>query len=388
MPLKVYRLRRLLAATAVLLALVVTGLYFYARSKATNVLKQIPGKIGYDIKQTTNGFQFSKSDGKRTLFTVQASDLKQFKLNGNAELHNVSIVLYGRDSSRFDQIYGDDFSYNQQTGDVSAKGDVQIDLVANPAGLASPDQSTPKELKNPIHLKTRDLVFNKESGNATTEARVEFRTPQATGWAQGVKYAGKSNTLTLSSQIHVVLNGPNAAVIEANRGIVTNDPRQIVLDHPHLSRDDGTLQADRAVFLLGSENQVERVLATGNVTTVTRMQSAKPQSAAANTPEGASTAGDVAAQPQPSEMRSRADQAEFLLAGKQDLLRTATLTGSVHIEQTGPQPMQGDAGRVILDFAGQNQLQKVHAVDGARLTQNAAAGNKPAGKSAATGPQN
>ncbi len=77
-------------------------------------------------------------------------------------MHNVNIVLYGRDSSRFDQIYGDDFAYDQKTGDVTAKGDVQIDLVANPAGLASPDQSTPKELKNPIHLKTRDLVFNQE----------------------------------------------------------------------------------------------------------------------------------------------------------------------------------------------------------------------------------
>jgi lipopolysaccharide export system protein LptA len=49
--------------------------------------------------------------------------------------------------------------------------------------------------------------------------------------------------------------------------------------------------------------------------------------------------------------------------------------------------MQGDAGRVILDFAGQNQLQKVHAVDGVRLTQNAVAGNKPAAKGVATGPQ-
>src|SRR6266571_1056440 len=254
MTLPVYRLRRLLVATAVLLTLVVAGMYFYARSKATNVLNSLPGKIGYDIKQTASGFQFSKSDGKRTLFTVQASDFKEFKLNGNAELHNVSIVLYGRDSTRFDQIYGDDFAFNQKTGDVTAKGDVQIDLVANPAGLGSPDQSTPKELKNPIHLKTSDLVFNKDTGNAATAARVEFRTPQATGWAVGVTYAGKSNTLTLSSQIHVVMNGPNAALIEAERGIITNDPREIVLDLPRLKREDGTLEADRAVFQLGKEN--------------------------------------------------------------------------------------------------------------------------------------
>jgi lipopolysaccharide export system protein LptA len=390
MPLQVYRLRRLLAATAVLLTLVVAGMYFYARSKATNVLKQIPGKIGYDIKQTASGFQFSKSDGKRTLFTVQASDVKQFKLDGNAELHNVSIVLYGRDSSRFDQIYGDEFAFNQKTGDVTAKGDVQIDLVANPAGLASPDQTTPEELKNPIHLKTHDLVFNKDSGNAMTAARVEFRTSQATGWAVGVKYAGKSNTLTLSSQIHVVVNGPNAAIIEAEHGTITNDPREITLDHPRLtridgSRESGTVQSDQAVFYLGRENQVERVLARGNVTTETRTEEPKRSASHANQ----NSAPQKAALRSPSsEMRSRADQAEFLLQGKQTLLRTAIMSGNVHVEQSGPQPLHGQAGRVIFDFAGQNELQKVHALDGVRLTQNAVAENKPTAKGIAASPQN
>jgi lipopolysaccharide export system protein LptA len=110
------------------------GTYFYARLRLRNVLKEIPNKIGIDIKQTANGFQFSKSDGKRTLFTVQAGKLKQFKLDESAELHNVSIVLYGRDTSRFDQIYGDDFTYDQKSGDVTAQGEVQIDLEANPAG--------------------------------------------------------------------------------------------------------------------------------------------------------------------------------------------------------------------------------------------------------------
>src|SRR5579864_2117364 len=244
MALPVYRLRRWLAATAVALSLVVAGMYFYARTRVRDALKDIPHKIPYEIKQTANGFQFSKSDGKRTLFTIQASDLKEFKLNGRAELHNVNIVLYGRDSSRFDQIYGDDFAYDPQTGDVTAKGEVQIDLVANPAGLASPDQSTPKELKNPIHLKTRDLVFNRETGNASTDARVEFQTPQATGSAVGVKYAGRSNALILESNIHVVLSGAKAADVDAEHGVITGDPRQIVLDHAQLGEPDDRMEAD------------------------------------------------------------------------------------------------------------------------------------------------
>ncbi len=114
MPLPIYRLRRWLAVIAVLFTATVSGMYFYARLRQRNVLKELPNKIGIDIKQTANGFQFSKSDGKRTLFTVQAGSLKQFQLDGSAELHNVSVILYGRDSSRFDQIYGDDFSYDKK----------------------------------------------------------------------------------------------------------------------------------------------------------------------------------------------------------------------------------------------------------------------------------
>jgi lipopolysaccharide export system protein LptA len=347
MSLPIYRLRRWLAAIAVLFVGMVAGTYFYARMRLRNVMKEIPNKIGFDIKQTANGFQFSKSDGRRTLFTVEASDLKQFKLNGRAELHKVSIILYGRDSSRFDQIYGDDFTYDKASGNITASGDVQIDLEANPTGERGPDQGTPKELKNPIHLKTRDLVFNQNSGDAFTNARVDFSTPQASGWAVGVQYSGKSNTLTFISQIHVTMAGANAATLFATHGAITREPRAIVLDHARLDRASGTLQADQASFFLGPDNNVERVMATGNVKAESKAQGAEP-------------------------VHARADQAELLLTGKQDLLRTATLAGNVHVERTGWQPMRADAGRAVLDFAGLNQLQKVHAAEGVRLSQHSA----------------
>jgi lipopolysaccharide export system protein LptA len=357
MTLPIYRLRRWLVVIAVLFSAVVAGMYFYARARQRNVLKEIPNKLGFDIRQTAAGFQFSKSDGKRTLFTIQASDLKQFKLNGSAELHNVTIVLYGRDSSRFDQIYGDAFTYDRKSGNVTASGEVQIDLEANPTGLKGPDQGTPKELKNPIHLKTRDLVFNQESGDASTNARVDFQTPQASGWAVGLHYGGKSNTLTFDSQIHVALGGQDAASLIATHGTITRDPRVIVLEHPRLERAAGTLQADQATFLLGPDNNVERVLATGNVR---------------------AEAKEITNE----QMSVRADEAELLLTGKEDLLHTATLTGHVHVERVGDQAMQGDAGRVIVNFSGENRLEKVHAADGVRLARHAAIAPRPAANAA------
>jgi lipopolysaccharide export system protein LptA len=45
------------------------------------------------------------------------------------------------------------------------------------------------------------------------------------------------------------------------------------------------------------------------------------------------------------------------------------LSGKVHVQRVAEQSMQGDAGRAVLDFSGQNELQKVHASEGVRLVQ-------------------
>ncbi len=353
MPLPVYRLRRLLAVITVLFSAVIAGMYFYARMSQHSVLKDVPNKIAYEIKQTANGFQFSKSEAGRTIFTIHAKDVKEFKLNGRADLHDVSVIVYGSDTSRFDQIYGDDFTFDPKSGNVTAKGEVQIDLQANPAGGEAPDQAAPKQLKDPIHLKTRDLVFNRDSGDAHTDARVDFSTPQATGWAVGIHYSAKPGKLMLVSQVHVTLTGENDAKLFATHGVITRAPREIILDHPRMERETGTLQSDQATFFLGPENEVQRVQATGNVNAETSDQATE-------------------------KMRAHADQAELLLTSNQNLLRTATLTGNVHVEREGDQPMQGDAGRVVLDFVGQNILQKAHASEGVRLAQRTTTPKKPA----------
>ena len=120
MPLKIYRLRRLLAATAVLLSLVVAGMYFFARWRATDVLKSIPGKIGLDIKQTANGFQISKSDGKRTLFTVQASKVKKGSgASGTPGLDTYYAYAYAQNSGISGPLAGMYGSYSSTTGGVS-----------------------------------------------------------------------------------------------------------------------------------------------------------------------------------------------------------------------------------------------------------------------------
>jgi lipopolysaccharide export system protein LptA len=357
MPVSIPRLRRWFAIAAILITVVVAVVYWNARRRAGQALKELPQKMGIEIQQTAEGFSISKSEAGRTLFTIHASKAVQFKSGGHTELHDVSVVLYGRDSSRYDQISGSDFEYDPQSGNVTAQGEVQIDLEANPSGVLTADQAAPKELKNPIHLRTSDLVFNQKTGNAYTKEKVEFSVPQASGSAMGVSYAAKTNVLTLESQLHFIMTAENQAEITARRGIITKEPRQVVLEDPQMQRPTQKLSADRATLFLNASNTVDRVDAEGNI----QLESKGP-----------------------SDLSGRANQAELLLSGPRNTLRTATLTGNVHIESSGAQNMQGDAGKAILDFAAKNQVDKVHAEEGVKLSQRAsnAGGNLSSGAAA------
>src|SRR5262249_14144592 len=150
--------RKWFVVAALALIALVLGNYLYLRMRARRVEK-VAQKLGVNIQQSTQGFTLSKSEGGRTLFTIRAGKAVQYKEGGRSTLEEVSIVVYGRNSGRYDQIYGSQFESDPASGDVAAHGEVHIDLEA--AGNAEhPDQEPPAELKNPVHLKTSGLVFN------------------------------------------------------------------------------------------------------------------------------------------------------------------------------------------------------------------------------------
>jgi lipopolysaccharide export system protein LptA len=340
MRLQLSLLRRWLALAIVLLGVVIVGVYVYTRHETRVVVQQIPGKIGLDIQQTAQGFTISKSDQGRTLFTIQANKAIQFK-QGGAELHNVNILLYGRDSSRYDRIYGNDFTLDGQTGNVTARGEVLIDLEANPRGLLTPDQSVPTDLKNPIHLRTSNLVFNQKTGDAFTTAGIEFQMPQASGSAVGAHYEAKENVLVLQSQVHLIFAGASPVKVAATRAVFTKAPRQLVFDRPEIHEGPEQVQAEKAALFLRENNTVERILATGGVR--------------------GEVAGDAPA-------HLVAEQAD-LSVSESKLLESVVLTGDVQLNTEGDHPSRANAGRVTVDVAGRNVVGRIHAADGVKLVE-------------------
>jgi lipopolysaccharide export system protein LptA len=342
MVLPVSRLRRWFAAGAIMAVAIVAGMYLYARWRVRNAVHEVPQKIGLDIQQTAQGFSISKSEEGRTLFRVDASKAVKFKKGGVTELHDVKIVVYGRDASRFDRIVGDDFEFDPASGNVTAKGTVKIDLEGNPQGLEHPDQAPPEEMKNPIHVEASGLAFNSKSGNASASGRIEFQTPQASGSAVGIEYVSKTGTMTLVSGIVMDVSSPQAVRLNAERAVITKNPRLIVLSRPRVAHDQRRLRSDRATLFLRDDNTVDRIVAEGDVESEIH---------------GA------------SEATARADRGELFLTGSRNLLTMAVLSGNVKLASQGDRPAEAAAGRVTLHFAGKEILQTVHAEDGVRLTQ-------------------
>jgi len=244
---------------------VVAGFYARARYEVHQALKNLPGKVGIDIQQSSQGFTLSKSEGGRTLFTIHASKATQFKDGGRAELHDVNIIVYGRNSDRFDQIYGDQFDYDQQSGMVVATGDVHIDLEGNSEGRVLNDQTPPQEMRNPIHLRAQGMRFDQKTGMAESAGLVEFRVPQASGTARGAIYDSKMNELTMLSAVDIETEGSQPTHVVATRGKITKTPRVLTLETVELTSGDRKLVADHAVADLAEDNSIKQVIATGNV---------------------------------------------------------------------------------------------------------------------------
>ncbi len=327
MSLPVTRLRRWFLGAALLMSAVVAGFYFYARYQVAQHITKPLQKLGINIQQSADGFTISRSEAGRTLFTIKAKRLVQLKLSGHATLEDVQIIVYGKDSTRYDQITGKHFDYDKASGDVVAQGDVEIDLQGNAEGTLAPDQAMPQELKNPIHLRTNGLVFNQKSGDGYTKGRVEFTIPQAQGSAVGARYDSQARSLTLESHVAMqttATGGNSPAQLFAARAVITDNPKRIALESAKMSSGSQTATTAAADLFLRDDNSVDNISGRGGV----EITSAGPKSGSLHSQEARFTFGR---------------------GTSRGILQTADFRGNVQGKNLGDQPAEGSADHLLVN---------------------------------------
>ena len=337
----VAQVRKWLVGIGVALSLVVAVSYYVAKLKVRPRLHSVPQKLGIDIQQTSEGFTLSKSEGGRTIYTIRASNTVQFKRGGHADLKNVNIIVYGRAHDRFDQIYGKEFTYDPESGDITGIGEVHIDLQGYAEGPTKPDQAPPDELKNPVHIVTNSLTFNQKTGQAHTDDEIQFRTLQASGTAKGAFYDSNTNQLQVKSDVHIVTTGDNAADITGTSGTIQKDPRQAVLLDAAIYQTDRTLTTDKLTMLFEPDNTIQHATAEGNVNIEVR----GPTIVDITGPHG------------------------DLNMGPDNAVVQAIVTGGAKYNTRGENLSHGSADTFILDFEADNQPKFFHMVKNARMRQ-------------------
>jgi lipopolysaccharide export system protein LptA len=342
------RLRKFFAAGAVLVVMVAFGFYLRGIFKDRGAIPEIPKNIPADVASKASGFNLSKSEGGKQLFTIHAASVEQFKGGGKAALHDVSITVFGRNQDRSDQIYGSEFAYDPAAKIVTAEGEVRIDLEANtPAAAASAatpsSQSAAAETRNLIHVKTSGLTFNENTGIAQTKAAIEFRLPEASGSAVGATYDSHGGVLMLKSAVKITSTGERQATITGQSAVITKSPSKVVVQYAKLEEPQRTLSADKVTAFMRDDNTVDRIVGTGNL----HASSTGPKAAEINAAEG-----------------------ELQMAGA-NLARSGILSGGVTFASKGESPADGKAGKVLLSFGPANHVTKARAEDSVQLKQGA-----------------
>ena len=177
--------------------------FVYGRWQGRRLGHDLPDGLGTTIQQSTQGFTYSESRGGHTIYTLHASKAVQYKSGGHAELHDVSITLYAAQGAAANRIYGNTFDWDPVHGIAQAMGEVQIDY----QGAASPGSQPGKapvdegESRNTVHIKTSGLVFNKQTGLASTTERIEFRLAEAAGSATGASFDSQKGIVILAADV-------------------------------------------------------------------------------------------------------------------------------------------------------------------------------------------
>ncbi|HZU30268.1 MAG TPA: LptA/OstA family protein [Candidatus Angelobacter sp.] len=341
MPFDPKRLRKVFAASAVLVVLVAAGFYLRGILKGKATVIPAQKSIPSNVERSATGFNLSKSENGKTLFTIHAASVQQYKEGSKAALHDVSIVVYGRNQDRSDQIYGSDFSYDPVAKIVTAEGEVRIDLEANSAVAASPEQPPAPETRNLIHVTTKGLSFNENTGIAQTNAGIDFRVPEGNGSAVGAVYDSHGGVLNLKSAVKLVSTGKRKATITSRSAVITKNPSKITLQSAKVEEPERTLFADHVTAYLRDDNSIERIAGEGNL---------------------------HASQTGAKGFELNAAEGELKMTDD-NLARSGVLSGGVNFASKGDAPAEGKAGRVLLTFGANNQLTKARGEDSVQLKQ-------------------
>lgn len=348
---RVARLRFWLAGSAFLLIAVIVGFIGYGRYRLHFGKMKLPLPPGVNIVREAGGWTYSRANGSRTLYTVHAAGFQQGR-DGKTALHEVSMVLFGKNGDRHDRVYGHDFEYDEKNGVMRAVGQVHIDLESAKAAKAVGQEGESSTVEGPegeeslapdvVHVTTSGLVYLDKLGIAATSEDVDVQTGQMKGHARGADYSSDTGMLMLHSAVTLSgVSGGHDVRITAQQAQFEQPAQVARLTNATYESEGKSIAAEHAVLHRRTNGTLGSVDAEGNVTLTDGGGKAVARTAElrmdpAGQPESAVLAGGItyAGNEPLRQVRAEAKDAEvsFAETGKRDPDH-AVFTGAVHFTE-------------------------------------------------------
>jgi lipopolysaccharide export system protein LptA len=254
------RYARWSAAAAMLLAVMVLGVYLRRLWIVKQAEKKAPPPVPTTVEQRSAEFSFSKVEGQRTLYTVKASRATEFKEGARNLLEDVSITVYGKKGERNDMLRTHACDFISSTGKISCAGEVQISL--QPGGAASASGKA-------IQVVTSGISFDRNSGLAQTDKPVTFRWPEGQGQAIGVEYDSNSGALRLAHNVELTStvspSQENAVHLTGDSLVFRREARTVeVMGTAHAQQATHDLAAESVLLQLDESFHPRRFVASGH----------------------------------------------------------------------------------------------------------------------------
>ena len=230
------------AAAALVLASVTAGVYLERKWVAYREKQKAPPPAPQDVTRRSDGLTFSKMEGNRKIFTVEASKATDFRDKAASLLEDVKITIFGKSGERHDVIHTQSCQYEKTGGDIACSGEVQIDLESK-AEAERVAKDPVKLAPQRVHVETRGVVFNRASGLARTEQPVKFNFPNGTGEAVGVEYQSEGGTVRLLKDVQFSLTALNKGGPERpSTSTTAKEPIRVTGKSLDFERESKTMQ--------------------------------------------------------------------------------------------------------------------------------------------------
>jgi hypothetical protein len=364
------RYARWAAAAAVLLTLIVAGVYVRRAWREAAARRQAPPAVPPAVERQSAEFAFSQAEQNRTLFTVRASHTTEFKDQDKDILEDVQVTIFGRDGSRHDNLHTRECTYEPASGHIVCLGSVEMDLESADDARRNPGARV-------VHISTSNVTFDRETGEVSTAQPVVFRFPQGEGRGVGVLYHTGKASVELQHSVELSLTAPNQSVpvlVSGSRLEFRHGENVLRLLGPvRAQMGERELTAGELVIELDANLRARHAVASGNP----QLRIPGPPSSRAIeaerfeallTPAGWITSllaeGNVhATRTTPSGQDDfRAQRAEFAMEAVGNVLREMTATGGVtahSIEQGQPRQLETAALRLQFGPGGAGQARRI-----------------------------